>query len=722
MAPREVGDVLGGLFDVAPDGILVVRHDQTIAAANHAFCAMTGWTVDELVGRPAADLVHPDDLASRPLEVDRGRRGDVVVNDRRFRCADGSWLLCQSSVRVTDFGYVGFVRDISDVVREREARLQAEDMYRQAAVGAAIGQAIITPDGTFVRVNPAFCRITGYSEGELVGGNAQEIVHPEDLAGDLEQFALLVAGEIASHVMEVRYLRPDGSTVWVRLYTSSIRDSAGTPVSFVAQVEDISKEKAVEAELRRWSHEAELRAELASALVTHGLSLPDVLEVATRGLADAIGDACVVALIDQERSLLVPTVFHHRDPEGEVALRDALTGTPVALGVGASGTVAATGEPYRVSGLSLDQIRSVVAPQYHSYAERYPPSSLLVVPLISPRSAILGTLGLSRGPAYSDDDERLVSDMADRIAVAIDNARLHQQLVEDSADVARANFLLTTVTDHLPAGVSYWDSDLCAVFVNPGYRAWFGLGDRDIRGLPMAAILGADVFEQTWPHVQAVLRGEQQEFDRTSIDPAGATRHAHVAYVPDLRPDGTVAGFVSLVTDVTARVQVEAEMTELALHDQLTGLLNRHAFMDHLKSGLRQLARSGGAVAVFYLDLNDFKDINDRHGHLAGDTVLQVTADRVRGAIREVDSAARLGGDEFVIAGHVAETGEADEIMKRLRAALTPPIQLSDGRVVASTVAIGLATTTDPQLKAKSLIAAADAAMFADKAAADASR
>ena len=249
-------------------------------------------------------------------------------------------------------------------------------------------------------MNPAFSRITGYPEDELIGKTFQAITHPEDLDLDVSQAALLARGDIASYTLDKRYIRRDGALIWVRLHGSAIRDADGNLLNFVAQVEDISDARAAEERLEQLRRADALRADLSNALMEHATSLPALLQVAAQKLAQAIGDACVIALIDNDRDALVPTAYHHRDPQGEEVLLEILSRPPAPLGKGFTGQVALTGKALRVSELADDQARQNVASQYQPYLDSFPVASLLIVPITSPRGGVLGTIGLTREEGY----------------------------------------------------------------------------------------------------------------------------------------------------------------------------------------------------------------------------------------------------------------------------------------------------------------------------------
>jgi diguanylate cyclase (GGDEF)-like protein len=165
------------------------------------------------------------------------------------------------------------------------------------------------------------------------------------------------------------------------------------------------------------------------------------------------------------------------------------------------------------------------------------------------------------------------------------------------------------------------------------------------------------------------------------------------------------------------RARQEAEQDyQLAITDPLTGLANRRLLLDHLDSAVARSSRTGGTVAVFYLDLDNFKTVNDRLGHAAGDQVLTEVASRLRHAVRPGDTPARVGGDEFaVVCDELHDPTEARSVAERILAAMQPPIAIADSPVIV-TSSIGLATGSGGNTDATTLLATADAALYVAKA------
>jgi diguanylate cyclase (GGDEF)-like protein/PAS domain S-box-containing protein len=169
---------------------------------------------------------------------------------------------------------------------------------------------------------------------------------------------------------------------------------------------------------------------------------------------------------------------------------------------------------------------------------------------------------------------------------------------------------------------------------------------------------------------------------------------------------------IAIIRDVTARKQAEEELAHLAMHDALTGLANRRLLLDRLDQALRRSARTGGVVALLYLDLDHFKAVNDRLGHDAGDRLLMSVAERLTAAARAGDTVARLGGDEFaVLVEGLDDIDAVFSVAERLADDLRTPVQLGrhEARVTAS---IGLVTAHDGDGHAITMLGHADTAMY----------
>ena len=184
----------------------------------------------------------------------------------------------------------------------------------------------------------------------------------------------------------------------------------------------------------------------------------------------------------------------------------------------------------------------------------------------------------------------------------------------------------------------------------------------------------------------------------------------------DLRGDGTVGALVLTLRDVTEQRQLEEEMKYRAFHDALTGLPNRLLFQDRAAHGLVRTHHDGTTAGVLFVDLDDFKVVNDTMGHSVGDELLVAAGIRLSSVVRDSDLAARLGGDEFaLLIENVADSAAVEAFAERIVQAFHEPFSLADGSVI-STATVGVATTED-SADLDELLRHADLALYAAKAA-----
>ena len=254
-------------------------------------------------------------------------------------------------------------------------------------------------------------------------------------------------------------------------------------------------------------------------------------------------------------------------------------------------------------------------------------------------------------------------------------------------------------------------------------RAVSALGERALAGAGLEE-LANDAVEQlrlTLPLERAELRvGEVHEFGGEARGTSlrlelGADDELVTWFDRALDDDETafVRAVASILGTALVRLRSEERMRHEALHDPLTGLANRTLLRDRLDHALARSAREGSETGVLFIDLDDFKRVNDRCGHAAGDAVLAELGRRLRAAVRPVDTVARLGGDEFVVVCEAVDEATALALGQRLDGAIRRPIEVG-GIEQRLTASIGIALGRDD---ADSMMAAADAAVYQAKAA-----
>jgi diguanylate cyclase (GGDEF)-like protein/PAS domain S-box-containing protein len=180
----------------------------------------------------------------------------------------------------------------------------------------------------------------------------------------------------------------------------------------------------------------------------------------------------------------------------------------------------------------------------------------------------------------------------------------------------------------------------------------------------------------------------------------------------NLTANEAVGGIVFNAHDVTDRVRVATELAEMAMHDGLTGLPNRRLVLDRIGQAIEEQRREGSIVMVLYVDLDDFKDVNDSYGHAAGDHVLVVVGNRLTACVRAIDTVGRIGGDEFVIVVVMNDEEGADSVSRHVEEALREPITMGEITIRVN-ASVGMVTSSpDAPRTAAELLAGADEAMY----------
>ncbi|HSE09747.1 MAG TPA: sensor domain-containing diguanylate cyclase [Nocardioidaceae bacterium] len=246
----------------------------------------------------------------------------------------------------------------------------------------------------------------------------------------------------------------------------------------------------------------------------------------------------------------------------------------------------------------------------------------------------------------------------------------------------------------------------------------------EILGLPMGEVytqgalaLLAPAEPQTTARRLAGRRWDAgpERSDLLYLHPDGGQRVLRVSAGGLRTVGGEVFGSLAMVSDVTEQRAAEESLRRQAMHDALTGLPNRLLFVDRLQTAATRQKRVGdGRVAVLFLDLDNFKEINDTHGHETGDRVLAEVASRVAHAVRGTDTVARIGGDEFAVICEGADPKSAALVASRVQQAMEEPVVV-DTEPFSVSMSIGLALS--PPHGTEDLLRLADTAMYQAKAA-----
>ena len=307
--------------------------------------------------------------------------------------------------------------------------------------------------------------------------------------------------------------------------------------------------------------------------------------------------------------------------------------------------------------------------------------------------------------------------------------RVREQAAREAAEAAlrveQAALVARRQSEERFRALAQNTADLITILAADGVLTYQSPAGEQVWGYSPGALEGADVMMLVHPEDRAAARAFLAEAYRQPginlgtelrLQHADGTWRACEVVGNNQLAQPAVRGIVLTWRDVSARKAFEQELQQMAFHDPLTGLANRALMTDRLERALARAERKLGRVGVLFVDLDNFKTVNDSLGHEAGDQLLIAVAARLRTCIRPGDTAARLGGDEFtILIEDIADPAEAVGIAERITAALANSFPVK-GRDVYVTASSGVAVSHPGEDSAEGLLRSADLALYRSKA------
>ncbi len=296
--------------------------------------------------------------------------------------------------------------------------------------------------------------------------------------------------------------------------------------------------------------------------------------------------------------------------------------------------------------------------------------------------------------------------------------RRESELVELSERLRRHSEHLRLVIDTVPAYIYAKDDAGHFILVNRLFARVFGVEPEEVTGKTNEDY-GATPEETArfMEEDREILRSGKPLFvpEERAPRPDGSPGWFQTTKIPYRHPDWKKPAILGVSVDITESKEQAEALRRSARHDPLTGLANRALFSELLGKALAVTRRERNKLALLFIDLDDFKPVNDNYGHAAGDAVLEETARRIERTLRESDGAGRFGGDEFVaFAFGISRREDAAAVAEKVREAIRAPIDLGTS-VLGVTASVGFAVFPEDGTDEESLVRRADEEMYREK-------
>jgi diguanylate cyclase (GGDEF)-like protein/PAS domain S-box-containing protein len=297
--------------------------------------------------------------------------------------------------------------------------------------------------------------------------------------------------------------------------------------------------------------------------------------------------------------------------------------------------------------------------------------------------------------------------------------QIERELEAQTVEAARSAAHFRSVVENAAEGILTVALDGTIASFNNAAEAMFGWNEDKIVGRRASILVQEELHEHIDNFLASYAAAGPDAIQRNDVEVMGVRRDGSqfpiTLSTSLVAVDADAPVISAIVRDLSDQKRFEAQLAHQALHDSLTGLPNRTKFIDRLEQALGRVRRHGGMFAVFFVDLDRFKSVNDRLGHTAGDQLLIEVAARLNGVLRDIDTVARLGGDEFVVLAEDVETvHNATIVAERILGVLEPLFRIA-GDDIRITASVGIALCTSAHETAETMLANADIAMYRAK-------
>jgi diguanylate cyclase (GGDEF)-like protein/PAS domain S-box-containing protein len=581
---------------------------------------------------------------------------------------------------------------------------ESEQWFRTLVAKSSDLIIVVDNEGRFTYTNPVVDRLFGYETNSLIGRNIFDLIHPHDRQMAQTAYLASIDPDGADTAFVMRFLTSSGEWRFIEgVLTDCLSDQAIHGI--VGNGRDVTERTYLTRALSTLSEgnqilvhavdEETLIADLCQAVVTAG-AYP----------LSWVG----YALPDDEKNVRIVAAA------GETAILDGIDfgWGEDELGSGPIGGAIRSGEVQVVN----DMLTMAAPPKRRERILQFDLRSMCTFPLRL-HGEMLGMIAIYSEQLnyFGPGEVETLSELAAELAYGIERLRDIERLKENERLVREAEERFRLAFEHNMAPMLFSDLSDQVIAVNDSFCRMVGFTREEL--------MGHDSKQFTYPEdvgitEETLVRLSSEQIDQVRyvkryLRKDGRIIVSEVSRSPARDSSGKILYFVSSERDITEERALAEQLSHQALHDSLTGLANRALFEDRLTQAHARIARQGGFGAVLLLDLDDFKGVNDAHGHLVGDQLLTGLARRFEFVTRSTDTLSRFGGDEFLyLAEGLDSPAEAEEVAARLIDVLAEPFSIH-GLNLEQHASIGIVVFDGTSEDSSELIQRADVALYEAK-------
>ncbi|MDK9705260.1 MAG: EAL domain-containing protein [Sulfuritalea sp.] len=577
-------------------------------------------------------------------------------------------------------------------IRERVAELrESEERFRMLATHAPVGIYQIDAEGNCLFVNRRWCEIAGIQPLDAAGRGWMRSIHPNDRDAVASLWEGVPLSPGSEWSMDYRFLKPDGKMVWVNGNAAALHDEKGRITGYLGNSLEIT--------VRKRSEERQRVRSTVTGRLAEDATLPEILHLIAEGAErQTHGMTCSILLLDESGQQLIYGASPHLP--GRVNGKRTSPGDeagPMCMATAHRGARRVIDNIYAHPTCADCRLPEMAGEQVSCWSE----------PILAINGEPLGAFAFFWvQPAVPDSgDIELMHEAAQLAGLAIERKRTDNELR-----------IAASVHQAISEAIAVTDADNRIIAVNPAFTQVTGYAEHEAIGQPAnllkSGLHDEPFYQEMWHALETTGRWQGEIWNRRK----SGEEYPEWLSINTIRDaSGKVLRRIAMSSDITEKKRSEETIWRQANYDSLTDLPNRRLFRDRLQQEILKAQRGGHYVALLFVDLDRFKEVNDTLGHHTGDLLLIEAARRVCECVRTTDTVARLGGDEFtVIMSELADTHRVGEVAQAMLQALAAPFVL-DAETAYVSASIGITIYPNDSDNVESLLKHADQAMYAAK-------